>query len=158
MAKRVIEISTEGLEKLKAELYELKNVKRKEIQDKIETARGYGDLSENSEYDEAKNEQAQVEGRISELEEMIKYAHVIDDSEVTTERVFIGSRVTVERDDGKKAEYRIVGPTEADPFNGAISDESPVGKALKDKKKGEKVEVELPTGKIVTYKILKISK
>lgn len=157
VAKEII-ISSEGLEKLKKELNELKTVRRPEIAEKIETARAFGDLSENSEYDAAKNEQAQVEGRIAELEEQIKYARVLDETELTNEVVHVGSRVTVQVDGSKKSiKYHIVGPMEADPFNGDISDDCPVGKALLTHHVGESVEVETPKG-TVTYKIVKISK
>ena len=157
VAKEII-ISSEGLEKLKKELEELKTVKRQEIADKIETARAFGDLSENSEYDEAKNEQAQVEGRIAELEEQLKYTRVLDETELTNETVHVGSRVTVQVDGSKKSiKYHIVGPTEADPFNGDISDDCPVGKALLTHHVGDSVEVETPKGPVI-YKIMKISK
>ena len=157
VAKEII-ISSEGLEKLKKELEELKTVKRQEIADKIETARAFGDLSENSEYDEAKNEQAQVEGRIAELEEQLKYTRVLDETELTNATVHVGSRVTVQVDGSKKSiKYHIVGPTEADPFNGDISDDCPVGKALLTHHVGDSVEVETPKGPVI-YKIMKISK
>ena len=157
VAKEII-ISSEGLEKLKRELDERKTVIRQEIADKIETARAFGDLSENSEYDEAKNEQAQNEGRIAELEEQLKYTRVLDETELTNETVHVGSRVTVQMDGAKKTvKYHIVGPTEADPFNGDISDDSPVGKGLLMHHVGDTVEVETPKG-TVTYKITKISK
>ncbi|MBR3289786.1 MAG: transcription elongation factor GreA [Clostridia bacterium] len=157
VAKEII-ISSEGLEKLKKELEELKTVKRQEVAEKIETARSFGDLSENSEYDAAKNEQAQVEGRIAELEEQLKYARVLDENELTNETVHVGSRMTVQVDGAKKSiKYHIVGPMEADPFNGDISDDCPVGKALLTHHVGDSVEVETPKG-TVTYKIVKISK
>ena len=148
MAKQTV-ITDEGLKKLEAELEELKTVKRKEVAEKIKVALGYGDLSENSEYDEAKNEQAIIEGRIAEIENQLKNVRVLDKAEIGTENVHIGSTVTV-REKGKKAKetYRIVGSTEADPLGGRISDESPIGKALLGHRKGDEVEVETPGGVI----------
>lgn len=158
MAIKEILITSEGLEKLKKELDELKNVKRVEIQEKIEVARSFGDLSENSEYDEAKNEQGQIEGRIAEIEEQLKHIKVVDQSEMPKDTVFVGSIVKVTREGDKKTyEYRIVGPTEADPLKGAISDDCPVGKALLGHKKKDVVEVNTPAG-IVKYTIKDISK
>ena len=158
MAVKEILISAEGKERLEKELEELKTIKRQEIADKIETARSFGDLSENSEYDEAKNEQAQVEGRIAELEEQLKHVRILDESELTNEIVHVGSKVKVQKEGDKKAmEYRLVGPLEADPLNGMISDDCPVGKALLGHRVGDKVEVETPGG-TVFYKVMKISK
>lgn len=146
MAKQTV-ITDEGLKKLEAELEELKTVKRKEVAEKIKVALGYGDLSENSEYDEAKNEQAIIEGRIAEIENQLKNVRVLDETEIGTEKVHIGSTVTV-HEKGKKAKetYRIVGSTEADPLGGRISDESPIGKALLEHRIGDEVEVETPGG------------
>lgn len=160
MAVKEILISAEGKARLEKELEELKTVKRQEIADKIETARSFGDLSENSEYDEAKNEQAQVEGRIAELEEQLKHVRILDESELTNEVVHVGSKVKVQLEGAQKAvEYRIVGPLEADPLGAEkkISDDCPVGKALLSHRVGDVVEVETLRG-IVNYKILKISK
>ena len=148
MAKQTV-ITDEGLKKLEAELDELKTVKRKEVAEKIKVALGYGDLSENSEYDEAKNEQAIIEGRIAEIENQLKNVRVLDNTELGTENVHIGSTVTVREKGGDEAEtYRIVGSTEADPLGGRISDESPIGKALLGHRKGDEVEVETPGGVI----------
>ena len=148
MAKQTV-ITDEGLKKLEAELDELKTVKRKEVAEKIKVALGYGDLSENSEYDEAKNEQAIIEGRIAEIENQLKNVRVLDDTELGTENVHIGSTVTVREKGADEAEtYRIVGSTEADPLGGRISDESPIGKALLGHRKGDEVEVETPGGVI----------
>ncbi len=157
MAKETI-VTKEGLKKLELELEELKTVRRKEVAEKIKTARGFGDLSENSEYDEAKNEQAIVEGRIAELEAQLKNVRVLDESELGTENVHIGSIVTV-RFKGKKADmtYEIVGSTEADPLGGRISDESPIGKGLIGHAVGDVIEVETPGGEI-TLTIQKIEK
>lgn len=157
MIKEVV-MSTEGLKKLEMELEELKTVKRKEVAEKIKTALGYGDLSENSEYDEAKNEQAIVEGRIAEIEMQLKHVRILDESTLNNDTVLIGSKVKVLNAKGQKMEYKIVGSTEADPMNGLISDESPVGKALLGHAVGDKVQVILPNGTEVTYEVLGISK
>ncbi|HBT64726.1 MAG TPA: transcription elongation factor GreA [Ruminococcaceae bacterium] len=151
-------ITDEGLKRLESELEELKSVKRKEIAEKIKTALSFGDLSENSEYDEAKNEQAIIEGRISEIENQLKNVRVLDESELSTEVVHIGSRLKVKHLGTKKTEtYQIVGSTEADPLNGRISDESPVGMAFLTHTNGDIIEIETPNG-IVKYEILEILK
>lgn len=137
----------EGVKKLEEELEYLKTVKRKEITEKIKVALGYGDLSENSEYDEAKNEQAFVEGRIIQLENMLKNASVIDESEISTDMVSVGSIVKVkDYEFDEEVEYSIVGSAEADPMEFKISNESPVGSALMGKKVGEIIEVTVPGG------------
>jgi transcription elongation factor GreA len=157
MIKEVV-MSREGLKKLEEELEYLKTVRRKEVAEKIKTALGYGDLSENSEYDEAKNEQAIIEGRIAEIENQLKNVRVLDEAELGGENVHVGALVTV-REKGKKKSvtYRLVGSTEADPLNGRISDESPVGAALIGCRVGEEVEVETPGGllKLVVEEISK---
>ena len=151
-------ITDEGLKKLESELEELKLVKRKEISEKIKVALSFGDLSENSEYDEAKNEQAIIEGRIAEIENKLKNVRILDESELNTEVVHIGSRVKVKDvDTGDNETYQIVGSTEADPVAGRISDESPVGKAFLSHAAGDVVEVEIPTG-IIKYEITEILK
>ncbi len=157
MAKETF-ITDEGYKRLEQELEELKTVRRKEVAEKIKVALSFGDLSENSEYDEAKNEQAIVEGRIAELEAQLKNVHILDASEIGTENVHIGSTVTV-RMKGKKATntYQLVGSTEADPLGGRISDESPIGKALLGHAEGDTVEVETPGGEVVLT-IVKIAK
>ncbi len=156
-AKQVV-LTYEGLEKLEKELEELKTVKRKEIADKIKVALGFGDLSENSEYDEAKNEQAMVESRIVQLENMLKNAKVLDDDEITTDKVTIGSRVTVlDVEFNEEMEYSLVGSTEANPSLGKISDESPLGRALIGRSVGDEVEVAAPIGNLM-YKIIHITK
>lgn len=157
MAKETV-ITDAGLKRLEQELEELKTVRRKEVAEKIKVALSFGDLSENSEYDEAKNEQAIVEGRIAELENQLKNVRILDASEFSTENVHIGSTVTV-RMKGKKTTntYQIVGSTEADPLGGRISDESPIGKALLGHAEGDTVEVETPGGEI-TLTIEKIAK
>ena len=157
MAKQVV-LTAEGLESLKNELETLKNVTRQEIADKLELARSYGDLSENSEYDEAKNEQAKVEARITEIEAMIKNVKVIDEADIVVGSVGIGSRVTVLDVEFDETEtYSIVGSAEADPKNGKISDESPVGRALIGHSVDEIVIAETPSGEL-KYKILEISR
>ncbi len=157
MIKELV-MSREGLKKLEAELEELKTVRRKEVAEKIKTALGYGDLSENSEYDEAKNEQAIVEGRIAEIEAQLKHVRILDESQLSDETVHIGSKVRMRNGKGDKVEYKIVGSTESDPFNGMISDESPVGKAVLGHAAGDKVLVVMPSGAEATFEILSISK
>ena len=146
----------EGVKKLEDELEYLKAVKRKEITEKIKVALGYGDLSENSEYDEAKNEQAFREGRILQLENMLKNAEVVDESEIPTDTVSVGSIVKVkDYDFDEEVEYTIVGSAEADPMNFRISNESPVGKGLIGKKVGDVVEVNVPDG-VSKFEVLDI--
>ena len=161
MAKENNEIlvTQEGLSKLQEELEYLKSVKRTEINARLKEARSFGDLSENSEYDEAKNEQAINEARIADLEQQLKKVRVLDESELTGEVVHVGLEVVI-RDVATKenSTWRIVGITEADPFNGRISDQSPVGKALLGHKVGDTVEVIMPTGKIQNYKLLEINR
>ncbi len=147
-------VSAEGLSKLKAELEEMVNVRRAEVAARIHDAKEHGDLAENAEYEDAKNEQAFVEGRIQTLEALIKNATVIDNNHAT-DHVQIGSTVEVDGTDGPER-FVIVGSTEANPREGRISNESPVGRALLGKKKGEKVVVRVPAGDF-TYKIVSIS-
>lgn len=148
----------EGVKKLENELEYLKTVKRKEITEKIKVALGYGDLSENSEYDEAKNEQAFTEGRIIQLENMLKNAEVVDEAEVPSDVVSVGSRVKVkDYDFDEEVIYTIVGSAEADPMEFKISNESPVGSGLIGKKVGEIVEISVPDG-VSKYEILEISR
>ena len=157
MAKEIF-VTEEGLKKLQEELEYLKTVRREEVKEMIKTAKSFGDLSENSEYDEAKNEQAIVEARIAELEEQLAHVRVVDASALENDVVRVGLSVKLKNvDTGESEEYRIVGVTEADPFEGLISDESPIGKALLGQKVGAVVEVEIPLG-TVKYKITKISK
>ena len=157
MAKEIV-ISRSGLTALEQELEELKTVRRKDVAEKIKTARGFGDLSENSEYDEAKNEQAFIESRIAQLEAMLKNVRVIDNEDLNLDAVSVGSHVKIEDEDGDVDEYDIVGSTEADPVNGKISDESPVGAGLLGKKVGETAEIQLPNGATCVYKILEIAR
>ena len=157
MAKQII-VSHEGLKKLQQELEFLKTVKRKEVALAIQKARAYGDLSENSEYDEAKNEQAEIEGKIAHLEETLENAIVLDDAELGTDKVSVGNKVMVHNiDTGEENEYKIVSTTEADPMIGLISDDSPLGKALLGQRKGDSINVETPMG-VVKYTITNISK
>lgn len=157
MIKEVV-MSSEGLKKLEDELEQLKTIKRKEVAEKIKTALSFGDLSENSEYDEAKNEQAIVEGRIAEIEAQLKHVRILDESTLTDEIVHIGSKVRALNGKGIEVEYKIVGSTEADPLNGSISDESPVGGALLGHAVGDKVTVVMPSGNEVIFEVLGISK
>lgn len=161
MVKQVI-LTKEGLDKLENELEELKSVKRKEVAEKIKVALSFGDLSENSEYDEAKNEQAIMEARIADIEVMLKNVKVIDEDELSSENIHIGSKIEVRVTNpatGKSsvANYKIVGSNEADPLSGNISDESAVGKALLSHGIGDKVKVEVPAGEM-EYEVLAISK
>ncbi len=151
-------MSQERLDELKEELNYLKTVREKEVADQIKEARSFGDLSENSEYDEAKNEQGKLYSRIVELGNILAHAIVIDEEDLTTDAVGIGSRVTVETiEGGVRGSYQIVGSQEADPMNGRISEESPFGKALLGKKCGEEVLVNAPAGTI-HYRIIEIQK
>ena len=150
-------VTPEGLKALEDELEELKTVKRKEVAEKIKVARGFGDLSENSEYDEAKNEQGLIESRIIFLEKMLKNVRVLDHSELTNDEVMVGSEVKIKDEDGAIEEYSIVGSTEADPLEGKISDESAVGKGLLGRKVGEVAEITVPSGAVVRYEILEIT-
>ncbi|MBR3933022.1 MAG: transcription elongation factor GreA [Clostridia bacterium] len=157
MAKPII-LTPEGLQKLEQELEYLKVTGRKDVAEKIKIARGFGDLSENAEYDAAKDAQAAMEKRISELEEMLKNVQVVDVNEVGTDAVSILSKVKVYDVDMEEEEtYTIVGTTEADPDKNKISDESPIGTALLGKKVGDIVEVQTPGGSF-ELKILEISK
>ncbi len=139
-------LTAEGLKELEQELDNLKTVGRKEAAEKIKVDRSFGDLSENAEYDEAMSDQAKLEARINEIETMIKNAKVFDESTLGTEAVHIGSKVTIENGSKQKFEYKIVGFAQANPDEGKISDESPVGKALLGHKVGEEVTVEAPIG------------
>ena len=155
--KEVI-LTQEGYENLEKELDYLKTEKRAEIAERIKVALGFGDLSENSEYDEAKNAQAQNEIKIAELEEKIKYAKIIDESEVDLETVQVGNVVKVlDIEFDEEIEYTIVGSTEVDLAQNKISNESPLGAALLGKRKKDIVEVQAPVG-VIKYKITKISK
>lgn len=156
-SKKVI-LTSEGLEKLEKELEYLTTQKRQEVAEKIKQALSFGDLSENSEYDEAKIEQAQVEERIKALDNMLKNVQIIEEEEIDTKKVGLGSKVKVlDMEFNEEMEYTIVGSTEADPSQNKISDESPVGKALLGQKKNKIVEVSVPAG-VIQFKILSITK
>ena len=151
-------LTQEGYDKIVAEHEELVSVRRKEVSERPKEAISYGDLSENSEYDSAKNEQAELEERILKLENMIRKAKIINEEEMNADQVSVGLKVTVEDTaSGDKMEFTIVGSTEADPFSGKISNESEVGKHLLGKKKGDVVEIIVPDGTL-SYKIVDISK
>ena len=162
MAKEVV-VTHEGYKKLEDELNTLRTVTRKEVAEKLKVARGYGDLSENAEYDAAKEEQAVVEARIADLEATLKVARVIDDSDLSTDTISIGMhvRILAEGDDEEDAEeYDITGSTEADMYAEppCISDESPVGSALIGHKAGDEVDVTLPNGATIAYKVVNVSR
>ena len=158
MGEKEFILTQEGYDNLEKEFERLKTVERYEIAERIKVALGFGDLSENSEYDEAKNAQAQNEIKIAELEEKIKYAKIIDESEVDLETVQVGNIVKVlDIEFDEEIEYTIVGSTEVDLAQNKISNESPLGAALLGKRKKDIVEVQAPVG-VIKYKITKISK
>ncbi len=158
MDNKEIVLTKEGMAKLREELEYLKIEKRKEVSEKIREARSFGDLSENAEYDEAKNEQAEVESRINTIVNMLKYARVIDESEIANDVVGLGVTVVIhEVGEDDEETYSIVTTTEADPVQNKISQDSPVGKALIGHKAGDTVTVESPAGKI-DFEIVSISK
>ena len=149
-------ITPEGLEKLKEEIEHLTTAKRREVAERIKEARDFGDIAENAEYDDAKNEQALLEHRIATLEERLRNARVISKKDIAKDVVSIGSKVKLRDIDAKQTvEYRIVGSAEANPSENKLSNESPVGKAIIGKKKGETVEVAAPRGSM-KFKILEI--
>ena len=147
----------EGYQKLVDELSYLSTTRREEIKKDIAEARSFGDLSENAEYDAARNEQAKVEARIKELEELIRNAKVIDEDAVDTTVVSIGSTVKIKKADGDVVAYNIVGSNEADPENFRISDQSPIGKALIGSRAGSKVTVNVPSG-VVAFEVVEVSR
>jgi transcription elongation factor GreA len=150
-------LTNKGLEKLKKELEHLKTVERVEVAKMIGEAKSFGDLSENSEYDAAKNKESQVENRIHEIQQKLKHYVLIDESTLDTSKVNVGCKVKLyDKEFDEEVEYRIMGSTESDPINGLISNDSPIGKALLGKKEGEEIEVETPGG-TVKFKILKIT-
>ncbi len=157
-SEKEVLLTQEGYNNLEKELEELKTVKRYEISERIKVALGFGDLSENSEYDEAKNAQAANENKIAELEAKLRYAKIIDESEIDTKTVQVGNTVTVlDMEFDEEVEYNIVGTTEVDLAQNKISNESPIAKALIGRKAKEVVDVETPSG-IIKMKILKIKK
>jgi transcription elongation factor GreA len=150
-------LTPDGLSKLKAELSNLQGAKRREVAARIKEAREFGDISENAEYDDAKNEQAMLEARIAQLEEQLRSASVIDASDLSTDQVRVGSTVHVKDEKtGKSVKYTIVGAPEANPAESKLSNESPVGKALLGHKRNETVEVAVPRGPKRKLKITKI--
>jgi len=158
MEEKEVLLTKEGYEKLEKELEYLKTEKRSEISERIKTALGFGDLSENSEYDEAKNSQASNEAKIAELENKLRYARIIDESEIDTKMIQVGNKVTIlDIKSNEELEYTIVGSTEVDLFQNKISNESPIGSALLGAKKGDIIEAETPGGK-AKYKVLSIKK
>lgn len=149
MTEKKVVLTYEGLKNMEAELENLKTVRRKEVAEKIKEARGQGDLSENAEYDAAKEEQAEIEARIVQLEKMLRNAEVIDEEEGTKDTISLGTTVTLlDLEFDEEMEYTIVGSAEADPMNGRISNESPVGMALLGHKKGEKIKIDTPDGEV----------
>lgn len=150
-------LTKEGLEKLQQDLETMKTVRRKEVAERLKQAIGFGDLSENSEYDDAKNEQAFIEGEIQRMEEMLINVVVIEEgAKVEDGSIAIGSKVVIRFvGDDEEEEYKIVGTVEADPMNNRISNESPVGKAIIGHKAGDIVDIEVPNG-IVQYEILRV--
>ena len=158
MEEKEILLTKEGYENLEKEINYLKTEKRGEIAERIKVALGYGDLSENSEYDEAKDAQAKNEDKIAELEQKLKYAKIIDESEIDTKTVQVGNIVKLFDEEFKEEViYTIVGSTEVDLAHGRISNESPIGSALMGKKKGAEISVQTPAG-VAKYKILSITK
>lgn len=158
MSDKEIFLTYEGLRKLEKELEHLKGEKRKEIAERIKQALEFGDITENSEYDEAKNEQAKNELRIVQLENMLKHATIIDEDELDTDAVRLGTRVKIyDFEYNEEVDYLIVGSTEADPLQHKISNDSPIGRALLGKKAGDVVDVKVPDG-IIQLKVLKIYK
>ena len=148
MAQKEVYLTAEGLEKLKTELDHLRSVRRQQVAEQIHRATEIGGTVDNAEYDDAKNEQAFVEGRILTLERMIKNATVIEEGKTPSKFVTLGSKVTVRNQDGEEEHYTIVGSAEASPGEGRISNESPVGSALMGKRVGNKVEAQIPAGTI----------
>lgn len=158
MTDKEVLLTPQGLKKIEDELETLKTVKRKEVAERIKQAIAFGDISENSEYDEAKNEQAQLEERIAKLEMMLRKAKIIDEDDISIDTVGIGVTVRVKDIEfDEEVEYTIVGSAEADPYEMKISNESPVGRALLGKKVGDVVEVQIPDG-VTEYKVLEIKR
>ena len=157
MSEQAVILTREGLKQLEEELEYLRAVKRQEVAERLKEAIALGDLSENSEYDDAKNEQAFMEGRILELEKMIRNAKIIEEGEQQADVIRVGSLVTVKDIEFDEiTEYRLVGTVEADPMNNRISNESPVGRALLGHKAGEVIDVEVPAG-VIQLEIIEIS-
>jgi transcription elongation factor GreA len=156
MTEKEIILTPEGLSNLEQELEILKSVKRREVAERIKQAIDFGDISENSEYEDAKNEQAFIEGRIITLEKMLRNVRVIENTGNNNNVVHLGAKITLQDlENGEKLEYTLVGSAEADPMKNKISNESPVGKAIINRKKGAIVKVDVPAG-VLRYKILDI--
>ena len=154
--EKTFPMTLEGKKKLEDELEEYRLKRRPEVIKRIKSARSYGDLSENSEYESAKDEQAMVESRIAQIENMLQYAEIIDNEDVDKDEVSMGRTITIqELPDEEPEEYQIVGESESDPFNGKISNESPMAKGLLGHKVGEVVDVDVPNGTI-KLKIIKV--
>ena len=157
MSEKKTVLTLEGLKKLETELHELKVVRRKDVASKIKEARGQGDLSENAEYDAAKEEQAEIEARIALIEKMLRNAEVIVEEDLDKDSIGIGSTVTIlDMEFDEEIKYLIVGSTEADPIGGRISNESPLGMALLRRNRGDIISVDAPAG-VIKYKILDIA-
>lgn len=158
MTEKNVFLTAEGLNKLENELDELKTVRRKEVAERIKTALDFGDISENAEYDQAKNEQAKLEERILRLETILRNAKLIDEDEITTDVVSVGSKVIVkDLEFDEEMEYTIVGSAEADPYSGKISNESPLGRSLLGSKAGDVIDVQVPDG-VIKYEVLNITR
>lgn len=157
MSNKEVLLTQEGHNKTEEELDYLKSVKRRDVSARIKEAIAFGDLSENSEYDEAKNEQAKLEEKIAKLEEILRKAVIINEEEISLDVVNIGSKVEVDdKEFNEIVEYTIVGSAEADPFKGKISNVSPLGKSLLGKKLGEIIEVPSPAGDMIKYEIIEV--
>lgn len=158
MPEKDVFLTIEGLAKVEKELDHLKSVERKEVAERIKVALSFGDISENSEYDQAKNEQAQLEERIAKLEILLRDAVIIDENEISTDVVSVGSKVKImDLEYDEELEYLIVGSAEANPFDGKISNESPLGSALLGRKMGDVLSVQVPDG-IASYEVLAIGR
>lgn len=158
MPEKEVFLTANGLQKLEEELDELKTVKRREVADRIKQALAFGDISENSEYDQAKNDQAQLEERIAKVEDMLRNAILIDENEIQTDIVGIGSKVLIhDKEYDEDMELVIVGSAEADPTEGMISNESPVGSSLLGHKVGDVIDVSVPDG-VIQYEIKNITR
>jgi transcription elongation factor GreA len=158
VSRKEVILTPEGLKQLQDEVNHLSTTKREEVAERIKQAREFGDISENSEYDDAKNEQAMIEHRISQLQEKLRRARVIKESEIDTEKVSVGTTVTLKDVNGGEIRiYTLVGSAEADPSKARLSNESPVGQAIIGKKVGDKVTVPVPVGSL-SYEILAIGK
>jgi len=156
--QKEVTLTRDGFRKLEARLEHLKTHQRREVAERIRQAKEFGEIGENSEYEDAKSEQAFVEGEIINLENTLRHAKIIDESDIHTDVVSVGSVVQLkDLDSGDELEFQMVGTSEADPGIGKISDESPVGAALKEQKKGAVIEVKVPDG-LMKFKVLKITK